>query len=166
MEKKLELKYLAPYLPYGLKIFDANRESFKMDFCEMNSHGGTGFEAIYNVIKYEMKPILRPMSDFHSLMVDFLKEISLIDLSECKLEIGEEPDYYVNAIDKRGICIDWIDCDKESWVSSNYENDGQKIVNPIEQVTAMLKYHLDIFGLIDVGLAIDINTLNHEKETS
>lgn len=164
----MKIEQICHYLPYGLNIEILN---YKRDYVGIRYAKLNGFYFIGDSLHFtyeggstgkdvsSFKPILRPMSDFSLLMVDFLKEISLIDLSECKFEIGQEPEYYVNAIDKRGVCIDFIDFDNDNWICSNYENDGQKTVNPIDQVNSMLKFHLDVFGLIDAGLAIDINTV-------
>lgn len=164
---KLELKHLAPYLPYGLKI-KSNKTGEIFTLTGFSSECGGEFTTceLANILNEKfygnlcaIKPILRPMSDLHSFMIEFLKEISIIDLSECEFEVGEEPEYYVNAIDKRGVCIDWCDFDENNWVSSNYKNDGQKIVDPIEQSIILFKYQFDVFGLIDASLAIDINTV-------
>ena len=121
---KLELKHLAPYLPYGLKVSKIH---------VMHSHTGIG--SIDHVLhsvnkgKSQYKPILRPLSDitkFEDIMDEF---------SENSWEIFE------NAFFVFGRSLNCFD-------TINYT---------IAELC--FKYHLDIFGLIEQGLAIDINTL-------
>jgi len=35
----------------------------KLKYLEMNANGGTNYEAIYNVIEYNLKPLLIPMEE-------------------------------------------------------------------------------------------------------
>lgn len=72
--EKLELKHLAPYLPYGLRVGKKFQESFfeeEMDISIMAS--------LFN--DHRKKPILRPMSDL---------------MNKCDLkEVEEEDDAWV-----------------------------------------------------------------------
>jgi hypothetical protein len=65
---KLELKDLAPYLPYGLKAIIRLREDSGLpinDECIVNV---TCFEAAYLGSEYdEFKPILRPLSNYEDI---------------------------------------------------------------------------------------------------
>ena len=63
--EKLELKHLAPYLPYGLKCTD------KGAVVEITVHN---FDMSIIAMRNEFKPILRPLSDiknFEDIMDEF-----------------------------------------------------------------------------------------------
>ena len=135
---KLELKHIAPYLPYGLKVIIngsdkitrmlvLNSVLFKNQIeiqTVWGTYGDMGF-----------KPILRPLSD-------------LTD-PEWRNKI-----YYFNLG-----CTDWVTKERETWVKE-YKHDGWLNRVPYGIVVFLLENHFDIFGLIEKGLAIDINTIN------
>jgi len=139
---KLELKHLAPYLPYGLKYqlkgnfpIKEGVENIIEDIREVSPFDFT----IKKVLEWETcKPILRPLSDL-------TKEIEVN---------GKHftPCYH--------------------WDHSNTEQDTycDRIVNVASDpssveyldyfiVEKLVEWHFDIFGLIDAGLAVDINTV-------
>lgn len=147
---KLELKHLAPYLPYGLKLnykhFPGDEKARRIatltgltkedgiettyDEAEYNGHSYTKGDLINwgdrnNVHDLEVKPILRPLTD---LTNDIVSEY-FSDMLEDSLEI------MLNHFSIRPL-------------SCKYE-----------EVQFLLEKHFDVFGLIDKGLAIDINTL-------
>lgn len=117
---KLELKHLAPYLPYKLQIFSKYNNSEKGITWTLEPKN------IYNVLEYDSrKPILRPLFD--------LSNVNGFSLSDM-VSHGAHNDF---------------------WLKENFEVkylmylDFEKLVS----------WHFDVFGLIDKGLAIDINTL-------
>jgi hypothetical protein len=134
---RLELKYLAGYLPYGLK-FKTNFDhiQYLMTSLDINKSKVT-FKAINNFknsknisIKLlgENKPILRPLSDL-------TKEI----------EVNGEK--FVPKL----------------WLGYNHIGEclGTNIATwSFRSAVKLLEWHFDIYGLIESGLAIDINTLN------
>jgi len=112
---ELELKHLAPYLPYNLIV--------KSEF--------------YSPIKsIELTPFEL------SLMCNTLhKEV------ECN---GEKLDFTL--------------FDAETRIIINYQDYRKEKINPYSdfkywEMQVLLKWHFDVFGLIEKGLAIDINTL-------
>ncbi len=131
---KLELRHLAPYLPYGLKVRHYVNEHdnaiVEMDGC-----------AIEDVIGYDSyKPILRPLSDF-------TKEI---EHNGDKFEPYELAKQVVDPEQWLKIC-EMIDTDGGEY---------SKIADmPYWWVKLHLEWHFDVFGLIEAGLAIDINTI-------
>ena len=131
---KLELKHLAPYLPYGLKAVIRLREDSSLpidDECTVNV---TCFEAAYLDSEYEeFKPILRPLSDLKTIE----KEIKLVDSY-----------WYVDDYLTEKCTVDKI-----------YPLHVIEFI-PYAIMQVLLKYHFDVFGLIEKGLAIDINTIN------
>ena len=100
--KTLELKHLAPYLPYGLKVFLVNHNYHEYPMTSEN---------IITIEGTIRKPILRPLSD--------------LDLPE----------------------------DNEFNTPENLQG------CTFGYVTGLISEHYDVFGLIEKGLAIDINTI-------
>lgn len=133
--EKLELKNLAPYLPYGLKMCSKQGTIFYLNtFSNMK---GRGIESrdVYSCLDNQYKPILRPLSD---LTKDELK--------------NAEFDYQ----------IDWLTHERDSHVK--FYGSLEKFINKTDfgHVQYLISKHYDVFGLIEKGLAIDINTLPHD----
>lgn len=139
----LELKHLAPYLPYGLKVGWNNifHEMISLKSNERCQLVDNFTDEIYGIKLVHIKPILRPLSDL-------IKEIEhngerFVPLE--KLEV-EGANIGSNIV---GIVISIVE-DYE-WI---YLQDVQ---NNITQ--KLFEWHFDVFNLIEKGLAIDINTL-------
>ena len=136
--KKLTIEHLAPYLPYKLCIVDNSRKK------TMNaSQGSSGnWISIKKVIDWQCKPILRNL-------FDLTKEIEMngekfISLDELKKVDGE---YFIN------FEAGEIYFEDECGLSVYEVTRCNKLINKL------FEWHFDIFGLINDGLAIDINTL-------
>jgi len=129
---KLELKHLSPYLPYGLQI---STDDVGEDWIETVI--GLNKEAIEtsvgNYWDYTVKPILRPLSDLTK-------------------EIEHKGDRFIPIIEYSYLRFKEI---------ANYKG-GQNTMKFIQVREQDLLFELkfDVFGLIDAGLAIDINTLD------
>jgi len=150
--EKLELKHLAPYLPYGLKITIQDLMTYTVS--------GLTKETIYTeegkVFNYKMCdlpqvifPILRPLSDL-------TKEI----------EVNGEKFVPIERIKKK-MLIDFTYDNSHSVISIKSPTGntligiGNEIVDecPIGFYNQLIKLHFDTQGLIKTGLAIDFNTL-------
>jgi len=120
----LELKHLAPYLPYELKIMQY-RDDLKLSFESIlislsnDTLGVTSPRFPFNekIQYHEAKLILRPLSDLDDSQ---LKSFNFVSFAKA----GD---------------IDFVSYD---FMKYAFEN------------------HFDVFGLIDKGLAIDINAIN------
>ena len=143
----LELKHLAPYLPYGLKI-NLTRSCFErtnIDFMGTTIAYNSATKEHYiikNAVTYGMehiKPILRPLSDL-------VKEIEVNGKRFVPKDYFEDT-YYT--LDLHEQCNLLIGEDGENWV-----NQCDYML-----VDYLFEWHFDVFGLIEQGLAIDINTL-------
>ena len=137
--EKLELKHLAPYLPYGLK---AEILDYKCDYVNKRYDEIVGVHQWDKTCLYwsvltvggskpnieRIKPMLRPLSDL-------TKEI----------EHGGEKFVPTKAL-------------------SMWDLEGITAIDiphiPVNLYELLLKWHFDIFGLIEKGLAVDINTLS------
>ena len=133
---KLEQKHIAPYLPYGLKIMVVgyNRLNAIVSLTPSYLADTTG-----------VKLILRPLSDL-------TKEIEF----NGKRFI---PDLWFN------------DTDYTDYFEEDFLRGITRRKNPynIKQcsyqvIQKLIEWHFDIFGLIEEGLAIDINTLKNNTK--
>lgn len=145
--EKLELKHLAPYLPYGLKVL-CDKSDFNTIF-EMDTYSnmkGSGIEKrdIYSVMSNNYKPILRKLSDItKEIEVNderFVPADIIFPKKECKSEY------------ERNILIGVLEFENVIKHSCTYFGIVQKL----------FEWHFDVFGLIEKGLAIDINTIENK----
>ena len=127
--EKLELKHLAPYLPYSLRIKTKYGWDTMSTLNEWEVNGD--HEDSYSYEDHpdeilEFKPILRPLSD----------------LQDSENDIREMIEEYA--------------CSDLTWI---FVND----LGEIRQSTfeLLIQHHFDVFGLIEKGLAIDINTIKN-----
>ena len=127
---KLELKHLAPYLPYKLKIYHEALGGEILPAWTLH-YNGIGF-----ILGNQNMPILRPLSD-------------LTSSSNCYIDIIQT-DY--------GIELEYdIDCGVWYPTYNGVSENLFLAIYPIQQL--LFEWHFDVFGLIEAGLAIDINTL-------
>lgn len=144
---KLELKHLAPYLPYGLRIIlpKSGRIIVVAGLLEVVDEGilvrdvdgswlGLGL--------WHFTPILRPLSDL-------TKEIEHNgERFVPKRVLKEMPDP-----------IGGFHTDRLMTIVENPQKWSIEVAN-YAVVQKLIEWHFDVFGLIENGLAIDINTLN------
>lgn len=126
-------------------------------------------------VNYEIKPILRPMSDLCKPLEDgsIPMEVILKMFGYDNVERYEDDGLVTYGWDAH-ICDDWqgyiINWHKRfKWFVSYYddydpENEdlnltGDTEVGNIEVVEYLFAHHFDVYGLIDQNLAIDINTI-------
>lgn len=125
---KLELKHLAPYLPYSL-IFQHTIIDKTLEMIGIENRPNLRVrltDGLYVCERETLKPILRPISDLD-------KEISFF---------GGIPFIPINRINMN--CYRWI-----------LVNDFSEI--KIETYNFLIEHHFDIFGLIPAGLAVSIH---------
>jgi hypothetical protein len=128
---KIESKHVSPYLPFGLKgIY--HESIITLSLNGFSSATEIGYD-IALFLKCKIKPIMRPLSDL-------TKEIThngetFVPIEEYHYLRFEEIANYKSG----GI-----------WLNHIY----------VKEYNVLIELHFDIFGLIDNGLAIDINTLD------
>ncbi len=127
MKEQLEIKHLAPYLPYGLK-FEAK---------QLNKYNKVSTFILNSVVildwergNLEIKPILRPLSD----------------LTE-EIERNGKKFVPINCFHR-----DFSQILKDELKVTN----GNLLIEflPYGIIVKLLEWHFDVFGLIDKGLAI------------
>ena len=145
---KLELKHLAPYLPYDLKcdIFFAQQS---MGTCVWRIRTLDCFylDKLKNNLEF-IQPILRPLSDFNKVIEVNGEKFVPIEWFEISDVENNSVDYGKGNVKIIGLLKD---ISKYNFIDLSYINYGI--------VEKFIEWHFDIFGLIEQGLAIDINTL-------
>lgn len=133
---ELTIEHLAPYLPYELEVeyFDAEKGSKPICRIEMLHLPDecTIIDSLYewDINISEIKPLLIPLSELNKQWYDKIKEEYVIGLTD--------------------------DDFSKLWkmftvIMFNKTN------APYFFIQILLKYHFDVFGLIDAGLAINKN---------
>lgn len=145
--KKLELKHLAPYLPYELKCHiqgeTMHGQPILFEVESLNNQGADCHEVdgVYILETYfeDIFPVLRPLSGL-------TKDI------EYKGEVVR--------------AIDYISISKANSQRIMRRVANQQNLDCLEywQFERLLSLHFDVFGLIEKGLAVDINALHNEEE--
>jgi hypothetical protein len=147
---KLEIKHLAPYLPYFLKVqhttfIEFGKTAERVDYLDCLSSECATFDSYMDYYfdvddnECEIKPILRPLSDL-------TKEIEHNGEKFVPIEWFEEK-YYTLDLHKQ--CLRLLEEDGGNWIN---QSDYMLVQHLIE-------WHFDIFGLIENNLATDINTI-------
>tara|TARA_R110001632_G_scaffold117450_1_gene229538 strand:- start:143 stop:514 length:372 start_codon:yes stop_codon:yes gene_type:complete len=122
---ELELKHLAPYLPYGLKarfmhpVVKHQKTGVINNTYNLDDDVKLSIDYSDDEHIWMYKPILRPLSDLTEYSYTIGSYFNLEDFKTC-------------VYNKEVSVLEWED---------------------------LLKNHFDVFGLIEKGLAIDINTL-------
>lgn len=141
---KLELKHIAPYLPYKVNVihntsnikFEVKGVKFGVKSCNLFLK-----ELRLPQSLWKFKPILRPLSDL-------TKEIQIAE-------------YYMTYKEhiQRMFNLRMYQFKDAKIYSLNYGVFIDFTELPYNVVEKLLSWHFDVFGLITQGLAIDINTL-------
>ena len=164
---KLELKHIAPYLPYGLK--------WEFEGGDL-PHEVVGLDITYTGVSLlspdnestcctliDGKPILRPMSD---VVKDIGGVVPAKELGKLVISVQKPNNLLVDSngvpkIDYKiitkpfGEVLKVTNCD--SWLI--YLSFDEPLRCHYYIIEYLLKHHFDVFGLIEEGLAIDINTI-------
>ena len=152
---KLELKHLSPYLPYGLNLKINTPIGTSNRVLELDC----GHDFNLHLSEGNVKPILRPLSDLYkNIDINGENIIPVIELANINF-----PRHAWVIVDKwqfiktkaGGYTFEWDD-GYECWLF-----DGSSQMNQVALHYKLLEWHFDVFGLIEKGLATDINTLDH-----
>ena len=143
---KLELKHLAPYLPYGLRGFIETRSArYEVEIVGWNYttlHTNPSIHGYTNCSFEDFKPILHPLSD--------LVKPCLPDERTPAEEMEDD------------LMMSWCVAYDEAYeiITENEATLKAKAkMLPYEMVEWLFEHHFDVYGLIEQDLAVDINTL-------
>ena len=147
---KLELKHIAPYLPYKLMFLEVRRGMFSNseDIAEQSPMNVGNINSLLNGKVYRVisrKPILRPLSDLTDEILIII--FNDVDLDVVRMRFGITINYKLMS--------DWF----KEHISLRDYNDERGLTMSAWMYNELLERHFDVFGLIENNLAIDINTL-------
>lgn len=145
---KLEFKKIVHHLPYGLSYMNPVHNT--VGYFD-NSCFDDGWELIYDV-----KPILRPLSDLtKEIEVNGERFVPIERLFEMVAR-NKKPEYqkyyYIDS-------LNYLECSHPGTAETLTLIKYDVMKNQAHLVEKLFEWHFDIHGLIDAGLAIDINTL-------
>jgi hypothetical protein len=180
--KTLELKDIVGYLPYGLKLLYPFKGSNRIcDIEQMKKlcvRGGIGFVAVerwengaineLHPYLYEIKPILRPLSDLYKPIIHNGKEI--IPIVECAKIAGFKDCTEVLKPNRIG---EYIVLSEEghfgfAYLSKDYAFAAkcglfhkETVKNQAQLFDFFHELKIDYRGLIDAGLAVSVSDLEN-----
>ena len=159
---KLELKHIVPYLPYGLKC--RVKDKGKTKFSELSGIYNDCSCVFFDIIESqqgfsEVKPILRPLSD---LTKEIDGVVGIVELAKIAAEYWGV-DFDVDKISPFGAGVCSTDGCEFGFTGLEFyflgdEKDSIEI-NQLTYFEYLFENHYDVYGLIEKGLAIDINTI-------
>lgn len=151
---KLELKHLAPYLPFELKLYQPVKGNTYKNGGYYRKRKMTVNNVINTISRQErIKPILRPISDLLDESKEYFKIIKRKSLwMDCQNSSYSDFEIQCHELINNTGCIS---------ISVNFKRDDENISLGFvyNDYQWLLENHFDIFGLIEKGLAIDINTI-------
>lgn len=180
---KLEFKHLVPYLLYELKGIETKKGTIK-ELLSIDLVSGCrvgDMDEDYNVGISQFKPILHPLSDLTKEITHngetFIPVVELAKIADCHYVFIPELGQIKTFIDTgcNVIQVHWKD-EKENYFEmstgideSRFENDNDGITftlgssyaihNLFTLYQKMFEWKIDVLGLIDKDLAVDINTI-------
>lgn len=164
--EKLTLEHIAPYLPYKMIGKSLGGRMYYLDtFSNMLGEGIENRE-IGTFLNEQFKPILRLMDLTKPIIVEGKEIIPYHELCKIACNIQElsehvsynENDRQLEVIGKKGYKLIFaFDSNDNSFIIMS--NGVTKCVsNQLTLFQWLFKHKFDVFGLIEKGLAIDVNT--------
>ena len=167
MERKLEQKDVAGYLPYGLFTYVGTPnteysllEAVSNNFIVFHFKSNRGFENTATID--DIKPILRPLSDLYHTITHNGKEIvPIVELAKRAFKRINDWELKGNGAHSRKHKMrfrynnNYSDKDRCGYFSS-----FSKDINQYQLFDYLHELKIDYRGLIEAGLAIDCNTLD------
>lgn len=161
---ELELKHIAPYLPYGLKIKSGNY-TLRNLVIEVDNYSSSHNEvSLKNVVSgIGHKPILRPLSDLtKEIEHNGERFVPIFEIYNIVNNISHVQRKKLKAVlnkDLNGKYVSKAILDFKGKFNAIYIKHNEVLKCSYEVIQKLLEWHFDIFSLLENNLAIDINTL-------
>ena len=167
---KLEIKHLAPYLPYGLRIEHPTMMSGNRKISEMRNLGQTSIEISHRIYVQisSCKPLLRQLSELtKEIEIDGEKFVPITELAKI-YETDEIFGHLKFEIKYDFAAVKYVDSEEnniifcynfktKSFGTHDFDN---KIIhtvqNQLDLFQKLFEWHFDVFGLIDQGIALPL----------
>lgn len=146
MMEKLELKHIAPYLPYGLKAKLSNEGIFNLDLEFPNENcNSVGLVKNFQFYKGNFSGEIE-IKENYSFDFEEFDDIEIVLRPLSDLLIGDRINQFRNKHTIQHVINYALEIDELRYITQ-------------EEFNVLVTEHYDVFGLIEKGLAIDINTL-------
>jgi len=155
--EELTLDHICPYLPYGLRVIKINHFKIPVAGAYNSIYGNLYFisSADSNYVADGCKLMLRKMDLTKAITIDEKEVIPIVELAKIAY-----PMYLGMFIFEDGICLNPMGTPFEYVEhSKTFVFNGNSIENQYPLFQWLFKHKFDVFGLIELGLAIDINTI-------
>lgn len=155
---ELELKHLAPYLPYKLKCQVTDKRKRKI--ATLGGLYNDGNCVFHDTIESEkgfkrIKPIFLPMSSLYTEMEDGkVPAIELAKIANPKTTWTLQPDCNF-PLSNIGELFAWTIDENEFYFHLEWKDYSKHYFNQLGCFQYLFENHFDVFGLIDKGLALD-----------
>lgn len=151
---KLELKHLAPYLPYKLKM-KGNQGGDVFHLLGLrNNETCLFFELSYWEDIFDFKPMLRPICDLTKEIEingkKFVPMEYLFDFENPYNKIPKRMKYHYEEVPNR------ISITHNATCRSTEVLFSEMGANPYWMMQKLFEWHFDVFGLINEGLALPL----------
>jgi len=158
IDMKRELKHLAPYLPYGLKVYYEDRiaeiTSFYLpsgkrdkDLWIVSLEDTEDDELSCSVNFKQVKPLLHPLSSL-------TKEIE--HNGEKFIPLDRLTEIFGGRKVKYDECCFYVTHKKGFLDARETTDEIPSYFNQLDAFNKLFEWHIDLFGLIDEGLAVEI----------
>lgn len=141
----LEIKHLAPYLPYHLKVISdqlVHNKSYEMVLSNRSSSFSNGL-TMTNILEFKAKPVLKPFAQIRDIVDAIIYRFNKENIKQ------------VEKIEFNNLC---------GFVLFGLESDdGCEVGMPYWAYEMVFEGHYDVFGLIPEKLAVDKATLMTSK---
>lgn len=161
---KLELKHLAPYLPYELKI------AIEVAILETDSIN-LNLENISDLLLYQRKPVLRPLDDLVKEITHngqkFIPIVELLKIQYVSWHKNKEGTRYAEIEHgQTGTRYFALYTNQATYSFKLHKYEFNTNRNEIEYwvMEKLFEWHFDVFGLIEKGLALNKNEVKITEE--
>lgn len=164
---KLELKHIAPYLPYGLKVtFESDEYKHFLAGLNIYDRGCmlvSPFNDSGDAKISDCKPLLLPLSAIAEQLPD--GSVPIVELAKIAYPKDSKFELTNGYVD---LGLDYsfhflndavsFDC-RRSYNGKRWDYNCY-VPHQLQLFEYLYQHHFDVYGLIDAGLAIDKRTLN------
>jgi hypothetical protein len=169
--EKLELKHIAPYLPYRLKCTNSKESYLQtgedrtgiLETLSVNDEECVimGEDGYFLVSCDDIVPILRPIEDLSKeIKINGKKFTPIIELAKLFHTVKQPTVIKYDGIKDYGDYGIKVNCyigaiDERRYSEYSIRHDIDLILhNSFLEVSKLIEWHFDVFGLIDKGLAV------------
>lgn len=152
--KKLEVKHIAPYFPHDLKLIHIKSGRIITIYGVLNNRiickeSGNWYDLKF----YNLKPILRPISDLVNPCLDG-GLVPIVEMAKIAFPKNTWHLKFGSAESNTGMYFSYNTRLKSFEIDGTITN---SVPDKLKLFEKLFEWHFDVSGLIEKGLAVDIN---------